>query len=60
MGFFFMPTLLKAKNGLENHQKLAVWLLGAQPDEEDAPARATSRRTGLTHHAHGPFLWHRA
>jgi hypothetical protein len=23
MGFFSMPTLFKAKNGLENHQKLA-------------------------------------
>jgi hypothetical protein len=28
-----MPTLLKAKNGLENHQKLTVWLLCALPDE---------------------------
>jgi hypothetical protein len=30
MGFFFMPTLLKAKNGLENHQKLTV---GAEREE---------------------------
>jgi hypothetical protein len=31
MGVFFMPTLLKAKNGLEKHQKLAVSLLCALP-----------------------------
>jgi hypothetical protein len=43
MGFFFMPTLLKAKNGLEIHQKLAVWPLCALPDEKIASARATSR-----------------
>ncbi len=29
-----MPTLLKAKNGLENHQKLAVWLRCALVSED--------------------------
>jgi hypothetical protein len=28
MGFFFMPTLFTAQNGLENHQKLTVDVCG--------------------------------
>ena len=28
MGFFFMPTLFEAQNGLENHQKLNVGVCG--------------------------------
>lgn len=28
MGFFFMPTLFTAQNGLENHQKLNTGVCG--------------------------------